>query len=93
MGLRTAVISAIVPGLGQIINGQKERALTIWTGLALSVILFPLPVFGSITFSGIYLANIYDAYDHENHFEYIDMKTWKEKSWDKMIEKVRNRSD
>lgn len=89
MGLETAIASAVLPGAGQIINGQRGRAFAIWTGLFLSIVLFPLPVFGSITFAGIYIANIIDAYDPDNHFDLIHIKKWKEHSWDRLMEKIR----
>lgn len=89
MGSKTAIASALLPGIGQIINGQKGRAFAIWTGLFLSIVLFPLPVFGSITFAGIYVANIIDAYDPENHFELIHFKAWKKHSWDRIIDNLR----
>lgn len=73
------------------INDQGDRAVAIWTGLFLSVVLFPLPVFGIPTFAGIYVAGIVDAYNPDHHFDFIHMKTWKKHSWDHLIEKIRER--
>ncbi len=91
MGSKTALASALLPGLGQIINDQFDRAVAIWIGLFLSILLFPLPVFGIITFAGIYVAGIVDAYDPEHHFDFIHIRTWKHHSWDVFIEKIKER--
>lgn len=91
MSLKTAAASAFLPGLGQVINGQTDRAKIIWVGLLLSVILFPLPVFGTPTFAGIYIANIYDAYKPEHKFKFIDIRNWKKHGWDKFRQKIAER--
>lgn len=91
VGAKTAAASAILPGLGQLLNGQKERAKIIWIGLLLSIILFPLPIFGTPTFAGIYIANIYDAYDPSHKFKFIDIRNWKKHSWDQLMEKIREK--
>lgn len=91
MGLKTAAASAIIPGSGQIINDQENRAVKIWIGLLLSIVLFPLPVLGLITFIGVYIAGVWDAYDTDHDVEFIHLKTWKGKSWNVMIEKLKKK--
>lgn len=91
MSSKTAAASAILPGLGQVINGQEGRAKVIWIGLLLSVILFPLPVFGALTFAGIYVANVYDAYDPDHKFKFIDIRNWKKHGWDRFSKRIKKR--
>ena len=92
MSLKTAVASAVVPGFGQVLNSQEGRAKVIWIGLLLSIILFPLPVFGTPTFAGIYIANVYDAYDPEHKFKFIDIRNWKKHGYDSFKERLREKN-
>lgn len=91
MSLKTAAASAFIPGLGQVINRQQGRAKVIWAGLLLSIILFPLPVFGTPTFAGIYVANVYDAYDPDHHFKFIDIRNWKKHGVDKVKKRMKEK--
>ena len=58
--LASLVLSALVPGLGQIYNGQ------FWKGIAVMVLMFIslclcIVLIGVITTPVLYVANIYDA--------------------------------
>jgi TM2 domain-containing membrane protein YozV len=56
-----ALLSFFIPGLGQLIKGQIFKAIGIWVGLVISVLLVSILI-GLITTPLIWLWQIYDAY-------------------------------
>lgn len=59
-----AIISLLVPGLGQIVKGEFWKGIGIMTGLFISTLLIIL-VIGLITTPLIYFWQVYDAYNAE----------------------------
>lgn len=51
-----AVMSAIIPGLGQIYKGRMLRAVGIWAAMFVGFLMLFLPAIA------VYVWNIYDAY-------------------------------
>lgn len=90
MGKRTAIASALIPGLGQLSTGKKKEFKAIWTGLILSVILFPLPGVGAASFAGIYVVNIFDAYHEDRRFELLDIENWDRDTFTDLKSKIRD---
>lgn len=91
MGIRTAAASAILPGLGQLVSGKRRSFKIIWTGLILSVVLFPLPGIGTTSFLGIYAANIYDAYHKDRDYDLIDIENWDRETFEDMKSELEKR--
>ena len=58
-----AILSLVIPGLGQLIKGQIFKAIGIWVALAISSVMAYILI-GLITTPIIYLWQIYDAYNN-----------------------------
>ena len=58
-----AILSLIIPGLGQLVKGQIFKAIGIWVALTISSIMAYI-LLGLITTPIIYLWQIYDAYNN-----------------------------
>jgi TM2 domain-containing membrane protein YozV len=58
-----AILSLIIPGLGQLVKGQIFKAIGIWVALAISSVMAYILI-GLITTPIIYLWQIYDAYNN-----------------------------
>ena len=58
-----AILSFLVPGLGQLIKGQIFKAIGIWVALAISTAMIYVGI-GLLTTPIIYLWQIYDAYNN-----------------------------
>lgn len=58
-----ALLSLVVPGLGQLVKGEIFKAIGIWIAMAISTALAYV-IIGLITTPLIYLWQIYDAYNN-----------------------------
>jgi len=58
-----AILSLLVPGLGQLVKGQIFKAIGIWVAFTISTALIYVAI-GLLTTPLIYLWQIYDAYNN-----------------------------
>jgi len=61
-----ALVSFFIPGLGQIIKGEVGKGILIIIGLIISI-FFLFIVIGFITTPILWIWNVYDAYNSNQH--------------------------